>query len=45
MSGFGSDDPRQMPPHFSYRALRVDYDRCGAEFSVSAAEQPAWYED
>jgi hypothetical protein len=25
MTAFGSDDPREMPPHFFYRARRVDY--------------------
>ena len=26
MSSFGSDDPREMPPHFFYRSLRVNYE-------------------
>jgi hypothetical protein len=26
MSGFGSDDPREMPAHFFYRSLRVNYE-------------------
>jgi hypothetical protein len=26
MSGFGRDDPCQMPSHFFYHALRLDYD-------------------
>jgi hypothetical protein len=26
MSGFGSDDPRDMPAHFFYRSLRVNYE-------------------
>lgn len=26
MSGFGADDPHQMPPHFFYGALRLKYD-------------------
>jgi len=26
MSGFGLDDPREMPPHLFLRALRVDYE-------------------
>lgn len=25
MGGFGSDDPRDMPAHFFFRALRLDY--------------------
>ena len=25
MSAFGSDDPREMPPHFFWGALRLDY--------------------
>lgn len=25
MSGFGSDDPREMPEHFFYRSLRLNY--------------------
>jgi hypothetical protein len=73
MSSFGSDDPREMPAHFFWQSLRVNYDtavrsnprnqncsicprfwyvdaifpcnRCGAEFSFSAAEQRVWYED
>jgi Probable zinc-ribbon domain len=73
MSDFGRSNPREMPGHFFYRSLRVDYDtavranvetqncsicprywyvdaafrceRCGVEFTFSAAEQRAWYED
>jgi hypothetical protein len=73
MSDFGRQAPRQMPVHFFYRSLRVNYqtavpsdpnsqncsicprywyvdaifpcDRCGAEFSFSAAEQRTWYEE
>ena len=73
MSDFGRNDPREMPVHFFYRSLRVDYgtairsdvekqncsicprywyvdatfpcERCGAEFTFSAAEQRVWYED
>jgi hypothetical protein len=26
MSGFGSDNPREMPAHFFYRSLRIDYE-------------------
>jgi hypothetical protein len=26
MSDFGSDDPREMPAHFFYRSLRVNYE-------------------
>jgi hypothetical protein len=26
MSGFGNDDPREMPAHFFYRSLRVNYE-------------------
>jgi hypothetical protein len=26
MTGFGSDDPREMPPHFFLWSLRVDYE-------------------
>lgn len=25
MTAFGRDDPREMPPHFFYGALRVNY--------------------
>ncbi len=73
ISGFGSENPREMPAHLFYRSVRVNYEpavradpdkqncsicprywyvdaifrceRCGAEFSFSAAEQRAWYED
>jgi hypothetical protein len=73
LSAFGRDDPREMPPHFFYGALRLDYqkasrarterqncsicprywyldalfrcERCGADFTFSAAEQQTWYED
>jgi Probable zinc-ribbon domain len=73
MSDFGRNDPRQMPVHFFYRALRIDYrtavradverqncsicprywyveatfscENCAVEFTFSAAEQKAWYED
>ena len=26
MNGFGSDNPREMPAHFFYRSVRIDYD-------------------
>jgi hypothetical protein len=73
MSHFGRNNPREMPIHFFYGSVRVNYEtavrsdpdkqncsicprywyvdtifpceRCGAEFSFSATEQRAWYED
>ena len=26
MSGFGSDNPREMPAHFFYGSLRINYE-------------------
>ena len=73
MSDFGRNDPRELPPHFLFGAVRIDYAtavradtekqncsicprywyvdavfrcaRCDTEFTFSAAEQRAWYED
>ena len=73
MSDFGLHDPRDMPAHLFWQALRVDYDtavranpekqncsicprywfvdavfsceRCGNEFTFTAAEQRLWYEE
>ena len=73
MSDFGKQNPREMPAHLFYGAVRINYDtavrsdpgkqncsicprywyvdatfpcdRCGGEFSFSAAEQRTWYED
>lgn len=73
MFSFGEDDPREMPAHFFFRALRINHEtavradvgkqncsicprywyvdaifpceRCGAEFTFSAGEQRAWYEE
>jgi hypothetical protein len=49
MSGnFGRDDPREMPAHFFYRSLRVDY---GSAVRANAARQNCsicpryWYVD
>ena len=73
MIEFGEDDPRKMPGHFYWGALRRDYAsavradperqnysvvprywyldatfrcaRCEEEFTFSATEQRAWYEE
>jgi hypothetical protein len=48
MSGFGSDDPREMPAHFFYRALRLDYDtavRAGTEKQNCSICPRYWYVD
>jgi hypothetical protein len=48
MSGFGSDDPREMPAHFFYRSLRVHYDtalRADTDKQNCSVCPRCWYVD
>jgi len=48
MSGFGRDDPRQMPPHFFQGSLRLDYSsavRADAEAQSCSICPRYWYVD